>query len=70
MTKTEVQEALQKLPVEEQLELAGEVYNTAVPLYDWQQKAIDEALIEHERNPEGARSWSEVRKELWPDQPI
>jgi putative addiction module component (TIGR02574 family) len=36
------------------------------PLEEWQQRLLDERLDAHERDPEAARPWEDVRDEVFP----
>jgi putative addiction module component (TIGR02574 family) len=66
MTRRELVEEALKLPPEERAELveALQVSLLDAPLAGWQRELLDERLAEHERDPEDATPWEEVRARL------
>lgn len=65
MTREEVQKLLD-LPVEERFELAETLWDSLheLPVTDWQREILDERLADLQRNPQGSRSWEEVKARL------
>lgn len=63
-------ENLLKLSVAERIQLAEDLWDSvaaepeALPLTDAQKTEIENRLTEHDRNPESAISWEEVRGRL------
>ena len=74
MTKADVEDLL-KLPVEERLELAQLLWESAEPkdeaafvsIPEWQRQILRERIEDLERNPHDEQPWDEVQAELWPD---
>ena len=66
MTRRELVEEALKLPPEERAELveALQVSLLDAPPADWQRELLDERLAAHERDPEDATPWEEVRARL------
>lgn len=61
-----------KLSVEERLQLVEDLWDSIAadtenlpPLSQDQIAEIERRLAEHEKNPERARPWEEVRERLW-----
>lgn len=61
-----------KLSVEERLQLVEDLWDSIAadtenlpPLSQEQIAEIERRLAEHEKNPERARPWEEVRERLW-----
>ena len=63
---------LLKLSPAERIQLAEDLWDSvasergqSLPLTDEQRQEIERRLAEHERNPDSALSWDEVRAQLW-----
>ena len=76
MNKSLLLDELMQLSPIERLDIAEKLWESVhppgsarpdeiVPLTDEQMAEIDRRLAEHERNPERARPWKEVRARLW-----
>lgn len=70
MARTLTKEEIFELPADERLNLIDNLWDSLtpedVPLEEWQQRLLDERLAAHERDPEAARLWEEVRDEIFP----
>lgn len=70
MARTLTKEEIFELCIEERLHLIEGLWDSLapedVPLEEWQRRLLDERLEAHERNPEAARPWDEVRDEIFP----
>ena len=70
MARTLTKEEIFELRIEERLHLIESLWDSLapedVPLEEWQRRLLDERLEAHERNPEAARPWDEVRDEIFP----
>ena len=70
MARTLTKEEIFELPAEERLNLMDSLWESLtpedIPLEEWQRRLLDERLEAHERNPEAARPWEEVRDEIFP----
>lgn len=70
MTKSEIRGEALKLPAEERLELAQDLWDSlaepsdAPPLHEWQRSILDERLAAAEANPDGWLSWDEVKAKV------
>jgi putative addiction module component (TIGR02574 family) len=61
---------LMELSPEERIQLAEDLWDSIAPeemppLTDEQKREIDRRIAEHEKNPERASPWEEVRARLW-----
>jgi len=69
MTRQEIMAELLKLDVEERIELAEFLWDSArdenLPLTEAQAAEIERRLAEHERDPSTAVPWEIVRARLW-----
>ena len=58
------------LSVADRLALIEQVWDTldeadsSIPMPDWHRTVLDDRIAAHERNPEAARPWDEVKAEL------
>ena len=69
MNKSLLKELMELTPAE-RIELAQDLWDSIAPeemppLTEGQKREIDRRIAEHERNPERAASWEEVRTRLW-----
>jgi putative addiction module component (TIGR02574 family) len=69
MNKALLKELLQLSP-EERLDLAEELWDSLAeeelpPLTEAQKRELDRRMAEHEKNPQRAAPWEEVRARLW-----
>jgi len=69
MTKTQIQQEVLQLPVEEQLELAEAIWerletepHAALP--DWQQRLLDERIAADDEDPEAGSPWPDVKQRI------
>ena len=66
MSPTQLEEIL-NLSVEERIQLVEAVWDSiaqhpeSLPLTEAQRKELDRRLADHQRNPQAARPWSQVR---------
>jgi putative addiction module component (TIGR02574 family) len=69
MTRQEIMAELLKLDVEERIELAEFLWDSArdenLPLTEAQAAEIERRLAEHERDPSTAVPWEIARARLW-----
>ncbi len=69
MSPSQLDEIL-SLSVEERIQLVEAIWDSiaehpeSLPVTDAQRKELDRRLSDHLREPEAARSWSQVRKSL------
>ncbi len=70
MARTLTKDEIFDLPVEERLHLIETLWDSIdphqLPLPENHRQALDEALADYRRDPEGGQSWGEVRDELFP----
>lgn len=70
MTKAELKRQVLRLPLEEQLELAEDIWEgvereTVQPaLPEWQKKVLQERIAEEDAEPESGSSWNEVKQRI------
>ncbi len=72
MTKSEIQRALLDLPLEEQLEIAADVWDRGAPpetfsLSDEQKRVLDVRLADAKEYPERGVPWTTVKERLFGD---
>lgn len=72
MARTLSKEEIREIPVPQRLELIEELWESIVegkeplPVTDDERRMLDEAIEEHERDPDDARPWEDVRGEIFP----
>lgn len=68
MGRSLTKEEIVQLSVPERLQLIETLWDSLspseLPLPDAHKAALDHSLAEYERDPEGGRSWNEVRDDL------
>ena len=76
MTKTDLQRDVLRLPLEDQLDLAGAIWDRVEhtthqpPLPDWQRSLLDERIAADDAEPEAGSSWGEVKQRILSNQEL
>ncbi|HEX7707608.1 MAG TPA: addiction module protein [Thermoanaerobaculia bacterium] len=71
MGRTLSKEEIQEMPVPQRIELIGELWNSviaaedALPITDEHRRLLDESIEEYRQNPDAARPWDDVRREVF-----
>jgi putative addiction module component (TIGR02574 family) len=70
MTRTELEQEVMSLPIEERLELAEAIWQRleqepAQPVLPaWQQELLDERIAEDDADPDAGSPWEEVKRRI------
>ena len=70
MTKAELKRHVLRLPLEQQLELAEDIWEgvergtVQPPLPEWQRQILRERIAEEDADPESGSPWDEVKQRI------
>lgn len=73
MNKILSREKLHELSVQERMELLDDVWASLVeqpdrvPVPNWHREILDDRIAAHERDPDAAKPWDEVKSEILND---
>ena len=68
MARMLTKDEISKLPTSERLDLIAELWDSLsasdVPVPESHRRALDEALLDYQRDPNAGQTWNDVKKDL------